>query len=86
MISAIKNFPIPTSKTGARAWFGLIKQVAYAFAESKVMAPFRELLRKKYKFYWDNALSELFSKSKEDIVQRTVEGVKMFDTGRHRAR
>ncbi len=80
MISAIKDFPAPTTLTQARGWFGLVNQVSYAFAQSEVMAPFRELLKKNTKFYWDAPLDELFAKSKKDIIDRVVNGVKMFDT------
>ena len=59
MIASIAEFPIPTTLTGARAWFGLVNEVAYALAQSAVMAPFRELLKKNKKFYWDAALDEL---------------------------
>lgn len=80
MISAIKNFPTPTTLAQARGWFGLVNQVAYAFAQSKIMAPFRELLAKNKKFGWNDSLDDLFAKSKEDIINRVIDGVKMFDT------
>ena len=32
MLEAIANFPKPTNLTGARAWFGLVNQVAYSFS------------------------------------------------------
>ena len=47
MIEAIRNFPAPTNVTGVRSWFGLVNQVAYAFSQAEVMAPFRELLKSK---------------------------------------
>ena len=82
MIASIAEFPIPTTLTGARAWFGLVNQVVYAFAQSAVMAPFRELLKKNKKFYWDAALDELFIKSREEIVDRIRDGVQMYQVGR----
>ena len=82
MISAIRDFPTPTTLTGARGWFGLVNQVAYAFSQTSVMAPFRELLQKKRKFYWDNVLDKLFQESKQEIVRQVVDGVKMFDPRR----
>ena len=42
MLDAIKNFPKPTSFTGARAWFGLVNQVSFAFAQIEEMEPFRD--------------------------------------------
>ena len=41
-MNAIKNFPKPTSLTGARAWFGLVNQVSFAFAQTEEMEPFRD--------------------------------------------
>ena len=52
-LEAIANFPVPASLTDIRSWFGLVKQVSYAFAKSQTMLPFRELLRKSQPFYWD---------------------------------
>ena len=34
MLEAIASFPKPVSLTGARAWFGLVNQVAYSFAQT----------------------------------------------------
>ena len=34
MLEAIRDFPKPTNLTGARAWFGLVNQVAYSFAQT----------------------------------------------------
>ncbi len=82
MLSAIRDFPTPNSLSSARGWFGLVNQVAYSFAQSQIMAPFRELLQKKKKFYWDATLDEIFVKSKQDIVRRVIDGVKMYDTRR----
>ncbi len=82
MIDSIRNFPAPTSTKCVRAWFGLVNQVAYSFAHSHIMAPFRELLRKNGKFYWDGALEKIFEQSKEEIVERVKEGVRMFSTER----
>ena len=79
MTKAISEFPVPTTLKQLRGWFGIVNQVAYAFAQSKVMHPFRELLQKNHKFYWDNTLNDLFAKSKADILCRVEDGVKMFD-------
>ena len=81
MLEASKNFPTPKNITDARSWFGLINQLAYAFAQAKVMEPFRELLQKK-EFYWDAILSEIFEASKEEIVKLVRDGVKLFETSR----
>ena len=67
MIEAIRNFPAPTHVTGVRSWFGLVNQVAYAFSQAEVMAPFRELLKSKT-FYWDSTLQDIFDQSKDNII------------------
>ena len=84
LMNAIRDFPTPTNITGVRSWFGLVNQVAYAFAQSEVMAPFRDLLKTKegMRFYWDRALDELFEKSKQVIRQHVENGVRAFEINR----
>ena len=82
MLSAIRNFPTPTNITGARSWFGLINQVAYAFSMAEEMLPYRDLLKAGVKWYWDETLDTLFAKSKEVIVQLVEKGVRSFEIGR----
>ena len=82
MLSAIANFPTPTDLTGVRSWFGLVEQVSYAFAKSEVMSPFRDLLQKKKKFYWDQQLTNIFLKARCQVVDKVKEGVKLFEIGR----
>jgi len=80
MLSAIADFLTPSNITGIRSWFGLINQVAYAFSQSKFMAPFRELLKgRSNPFYWDDNLDKLFNKSKLNIKSMVKEGVTHFD-------
>ncbi|CAC5426162.1 unnamed protein product [Mytilus coruscus] len=81
-LDAISNFPTPTDITGARAWFGLINQGAYAFAMARQMKPFRALLKPSTTFCWTNELDEVFHKSKEIIIQEMKEGVRLFDPAR----
>ena len=59
-LSAIKDFPTPSSLTDIRSWFGLVNQVAYAFAQAEVMEPFRRLLKSNVTFNWDNRLEQNF--------------------------
>ena len=40
ILSAIKDFPTPSSITDARSWFWLVTQVAWAYSISYVMQPF----------------------------------------------
>ena len=84
IIEAIRNFPTPTCPTDVRSWFGLINQVAYAFAQAPVMAAFRELMTKRSmkSWYWDDVLTNVFEKSKQVIVESIKEGVKAFEKER----
>ena len=41
-IEAIKDFPRPKDITGIRSWFGLVNQVAFAFAQTRIMLPFMQ--------------------------------------------
>ena len=82
ILDAIKNFPTPTNITGARSWFGLINQVAYAFSMADEMAPYRELLKPGRKWFWDDTLDTLFKKSRDEIVKLVEKGVRSFEVGR----
>ena len=82
ILNAIQEFPKPTNITGARSWFGLINQVAYAFAMAEEMLPFRDLLKPGRKWYWDDTLDNLFEKSKKEIVKLVEKGVRAFEVGR----
>ena len=81
-LDAIRDFPTPTDITGARAWFGLINQGAYAFAMTKQMRPFRALLKPSTVFQWTDELDRLFHESKEIIFKEMKEGVCLFDPTR----
>ena len=78
-LDAIRNFPAPRDISGARAWFGLVNQGNYAFSMTEEMAPFRHLLSPKTKFEWTKEMEEVFVKSKESIVNKIIEGVRLFD-------
>ena len=79
LLQSILNFPAPKDITGARAWFGLVNQAAYAFAAAQHMAPFRHLLQPKTQFVWTEELDDLFKESKQLIVDKITEGVSIFD-------
>ena len=83
ILNAIRDFRTPQNLTDVRSWFGLINQVSYAFAQAKVMAPFRELLAsRKRKFYWDSTLDAIFAQSKKHIIAEILNGVKSFEINR----
>ena len=82
ILEAIASFPKPTDLQGAQSWFGLVNQVAWAYAISPVMLPFRELLQKGRQFSWTKELDQIFLASKEKLVDLVHEGVRSFDPQR----
>ena len=78
-LDAIRNYPTPTNISGARGWFGLVNQGAYAFSMAPIMAPFRHLLKPRVKFEWTQQLEILFNISKEKIIEAIKEGVAKFE-------
>ena len=78
-LQAIERFPVPTDITGVRSWFGLINQVSYAYSLTKELEPFRELLKPRNKFYWDESLDKIFRESKASIVENVKNGVRIFN-------
>ncbi len=77
-LRAIYEFPTPKNIADVRSWFGLLNQVAYAFAIAPRMQPFRHLL-KTSTFSWSPELQSIFEESKAAVVQEIEEGVKIFD-------
>ena len=69
VIEAIKELPKPRNITDVRSWFGLINQVAYAFASADRMKPFRKLLKPSSVFKWTDNLDAFFEENKVIIVQ-----------------
>ena len=85
MLSAIKEFPMPTepSITDIRSWFGLVHQLAPFLVSTPIMEPFRELLKpttiKNKEVYWDTQLQTLFEKAKEEICKLSSNGLAYYD-------
>ena len=82
ILEAIRDFPAPTDLTGARSWFGLVNQVAWAYSMSSIMAPFRELIKPNQTFFWDDNLQNIFQSSKDEIIKMVKEGVQAFDVNK----
>ena len=82
ILAAIRDFPQPTDITGARSWFGLVNQIAWAYAISTIMEPFRELIKPNRTFYWDENLTMIFEKSKKLLIDMVKDGIRNFDTAR----
>ena len=83
LLSAIKNFPIPTYITDACSWFGLVNHIAWAYAINPIMQPFQELVKHNSSFTWDSTLNQLFINSRYIIVSKIQEGIHMFDPQQH---
>jgi hypothetical protein len=83
ILSAIEKFPMPTSLTNARSWFGLMNQLAWAYSNSATMEPFRDLVKRDSKFQWDETLAKLFEESKRILIRQTEEGIRTFDIARN---
>ena len=66
-----------------RSFFGMINQVCYAFSMSKIMEPFRHLLRPGTQFIWSPDLQQSFDAAKEEIVKAVQDGVQHFEVDRH---
>ena len=84
-IEAIRNYPRPTNISDMRSFFALVEQVAPFHAVKPHLAPFRELLKKNRKFYWDENLQKLFEEAKATIAKNVTDGLSRFETNRHTA-
>ena len=81
-LDSIIKFPTPKDITGARAWFGLVNQGAYAFSVAREMKPFRHLLKPSTKFVWTEELQRAFEESKNVMLTAMKDGVRLFDPTR----
>ena len=82
MTESIQNFPAPKNITQARAFFGLVEQVSFAFSECADIIHFRHLLSPKTKFVWSDDLEREFGLAKASIVRKIHKGVTMFEVDR----
>ena len=78
VLQAIKDFTIPRNVTDIRSWFGLVNQVAYAFAVADHMQPFRDLLKPDQDI--TEHLDHLFKQSKIVIIDQIRHGVQSRPT------
>ena len=67
-LDAIRDFPVPTSTTDIRSWFGLVNQVSNYAQLRDMMQPFKPFLSPRHKFSWSTELDEAFKRSKEAIL------------------
>ena len=82
MTESIRNFPAPMNITQARAFFGLVEQVSFAFSKCEEMRHFRHLLSRKTQFVWTEELEREFVLAKASIVRKIEKGVTMFEVDR----
>ena len=68
-VEAIRNFPVPENITDMRSYWALVNQVSNFYATQPHLAPFRELMKKNTKWYWDDVLQN-YSLSQEKLLQR----------------
>ena len=78
-LSAIQDFPTPSSTTDIRSWFGLINQLANYAQLRDHLSLFRPFLSLSTKFHWTPELDEAFTDSKAAIVEAIKHRVEIFD-------
>ena len=84
-IEAIKNFPVPENITDMRSYWALVNQVSNYYATQPHLAPFRELMKKNTKWYWDDVLQQLFDQSRAFIAKEIQEGITRYNITKWRA-
>ena len=81
-LESILDVPTPANITDIRSWFGLVNQVAYAFAAAERILPFRALLKPGTTFTRNDDMQSLFGEYKSVIISEIEEGVRIFDASR----
>ena len=81
-VEAIATFPSPENLTDMKSYWALISQVAPYYSAQKQMLPFRELMKKATKWYWDATLQRLFEESRSIIAEKIKEGITRYDKDR----
>ena len=84
-VESIRSYPTPLNLTDMRSFFALVEQISPYVMVKPHLGPFRELLKKDRKFYWDEHLQKLFEEVKLDLVEKITEGLTRFETDRHTA-
>ena len=79
-LTAIHDFLEPRSLTDMHSFFALCEQVSYAYTIKEQLKPFCEIVKTKdKKFFWDEQLSKLFIKTRNDIADKVCEGIMSFN-------
>ena len=79
LLNTISSFSTLKNITKARSWFGLVNQIAWVYSLSPIILPFRDLVKKKTQFVWNENLEKAFQQSKQIIVGLVKKGVTTFD-------
>ena len=72
-MESIRSYPTPLNLTDMRSFFALVEQISPYVMVKPHLGPFRELLKKDRKFYWDEHLQKLFEEVKLDLVEKIKE-------------
>ncbi len=78
-LEAIHDFPRPRNLTDVISWFGLVKQVAYAFSIAEQVQLFRRILKGDAWIEWTPELEDIFRESEATIIAEIGHGVHIFD-------
>ena len=81
-VESIRDYPIPMNVTDMRSFFALVEQVAPFYAVKPRLLPFRELLKKYSRFYWDDNLQKLFEEARLVIADAVIKGITRFKINR----
>ncbi len=69
-LTAVKNFPRPTTARNIMQWLGLLQWMSNTIPNfSAKISPFLVLLKKGVKFFWNDELERHFQHTKEDILK-----------------
>ena len=84
-VRAIRDFPTPTNITDMRSYWALVNQVSPYYSVQPQLQPFRELMKKSSKWYWDKVLQKLFEESRVNISEAVLEGITRYDKDKWKA-
>ena len=82
LLTAIKNFPTPKDIHDVRSWFGAVNQMAWAYATSPIMLPFRNLVKPSMTFSWDDSMEKLFRETNQLLTEKCTAGIRAFELDR----
>ena len=79
IIEAIAHFPIPSSRTDLRSFFGLVNQLASSTKDiTEILTPLRPLLSTRNEFIWAEPQDEAFKQAKKALTTAPI--LAYFDT------